>query len=96
MIDASTAQAYVRTRVDQDYGRMGRQQEVLLSLVERLVSPDTDLDLRALIDGLTSLETDVPIDELPTLIELARRAQDADVEQHSHRAAAHHLRRRPR
>ena len=79
-IGAATAQAYVRTRVDQDYGRMGRQQEVLLSLVERLVSPDTDLDLRTLLDGLTSLETDVPIDELPTLVELARRAQDAEVE----------------
>jgi LCP family protein required for cell wall assembly len=79
-LDARSAQAYVRTRVDQDYGRMARQQEVLLSLVERLVSPDTELDLRALISGLTSLETDVPIDELPTLIELARRAQDAEVE----------------
>lgn len=81
VIGASTAQAYVRTRVDQDYGRMGRQQEVLLSLVERLVSPETDLDLRSLIDGLTSLETDVPIDELATLVELARRAQDAEIDQ---------------
>src|SRR5690606_14544636 len=35
-IDAVTANGYVRTRVDQDYGRMGRQQEVLLALVARL------------------------------------------------------------
>jgi LCP family protein required for cell wall assembly len=79
-IDGATANAYVRTRVDQDYGRMGRQQEVLVALVTKLADPDTDLDRRALIDGLDSLETDVPFDELPTLIELARRAIDADVE----------------
>ena len=34
-VDAVTANGYVRTRVDQDYGRMGRQQEVMLALVER-------------------------------------------------------------
>jgi len=58
---------------------MGRQQEVLVALVEKLVDPETDLDLPALIDGLDSLETDVPLDQLPTLIELARRATDAEV-----------------
>lgn len=79
-IDAATANAYVRTRVDQDYGRMGRQQEVLLALVTRLIEPDADVDISALLDGLESLETDLPLDELPTLLELARRAADADVE----------------
>ncbi len=79
-IDAATANGYVRTRVDQDYGRMGRQQEVLLGIVERLVDPGSDVDLEALLDGLESLETDLPLDELPTLLELARRATDADVE----------------
>jgi len=79
-LDAAQALGYVRTRVDQDYGRMGRQQEVLVELVRRLVDPETDLDLAALIDGLDSLETDVPLDQLPTLVELARRAADAEVE----------------
>jgi LCP family protein required for cell wall assembly len=79
MLDASQALGYVRTRVDQDYGRMGRQQEVIVELVSRLVDPETAVDLEALIDGLDSLETDLPLDELPTLIELARRAADADV-----------------
>jgi LCP family protein required for cell wall assembly len=78
-IDATTAQAYVRTRVDQDYGRMARQQEVLVSMVARLLDTDGDRDLRALLDGLESLETDLPLDELPTLAELARRATDAGV-----------------
>ncbi len=78
-MDATTAQAYVRTRVDQDYGRMARQQEVLLSLVERLLDTDGDRDLRTLLDSLESLETDLPLDELPTLAELAHRATGADV-----------------
>ena len=79
VLDANQALGYVRTRVDQDYGRMGRQQEVIVELVDRLVDPDTDLDLAALIDGLDSLETDLPLDQLPTLIELATRAAGADV-----------------
>jgi LCP family protein required for cell wall assembly len=79
-IDAATALGYVRTRVDQDYGRMARQQEVLQALVARMVDPDTELDLEALLDGLVSMETDLPLDELPTLVELARRAADAQVE----------------
>jgi LCP family protein required for cell wall assembly len=77
-LDAGEALGYVRTRVDQDYGRMGRQQEVIVELVDRLVDPDTELDLSALIDGLDSLDTDLPLDELPTLMELARRAADAE------------------
>jgi len=79
-IDAATANGYVRTRVDQDYGRMGRQQEVLLAIVERLHDPETDVDVRALVDSLDSLETDLPLEKLPTLLELARRATDADVQ----------------
>lgn len=79
VLDANQALGYVRTRVDQDYGRMGRQQEVIVELVDRLVDPDTDLDLAALVDGLDSLETDLPLEELPTLIELAMRAADAEV-----------------
>jgi LCP family protein required for cell wall assembly len=78
-LDGREALAYVRTRVDQDYGRMGRQQEVIVELVRRFVDPETDLDLAALLDGLDSLETDLPLDQLPTLLELGSRATDADV-----------------
>ena len=78
-IQAGTARSYVRTRVDQDYGRMARQQEVMISLIERLTDPERDIDLRALLDGFDSLETDLPLDDLPTLIEVARRATDAEV-----------------
>ena len=78
-IDAETALAYVRTRVDQDYGRMGRQQEVVISLIERLTDPDRDVDLGELLDGMDSLETDLPLDDLFTLLEVARRATDAEL-----------------
>lgn len=79
-IDAETANGYVRTRIDQDYGRMGRQQEVLVAIVERVLDPRTDVELRTVLDNLDSLETDLPLGELPTLLELARRATDADVQ----------------
>jgi LCP family protein required for cell wall assembly len=78
-VDGPTALAYVRTRVDTDYGRAARQQEVLLELVGRLLSPQTDVDISALLDGLASFETDLPLDDLPTLLEIGRRAQSATV-----------------
>jgi polyisoprenyl-teichoic acid--peptidoglycan teichoic acid transferase len=78
-LDAPTANRYVRTRVDQDYGRMGRQQEVVVSLIERLTDPERDLDLRQVLDAFESLQTDLPLDDLPTLLEVARRASDAEV-----------------
>jgi LCP family protein required for cell wall assembly len=78
-IQAGTARSYVRTRVDQDYGRMARQQEVMISLIERLTDPERDIDVGSLLDGFDSLETDLPLDDLPTLLEIARRATDAEV-----------------
>ena len=78
-LDPSQALGYVRTRVDEDYGRMARQQEVLVALVARLVDPQADRDLGSLIDGLESLETDLPLDDLSTLVELARSASEAEV-----------------
>jgi len=78
-LDGPTTLNYVRTRIDQDYGRMGRQQEVVVALVEKLLDPETDLDLRATLDSFDSLETDLPLNDLPTLVELARRAADAEV-----------------
>ncbi|MGQ0607973.1 MAG: LCP family protein [Chloroflexota bacterium] len=78
-LDGQQTLGYVRTRIDQDYGRMGRQQEVIVALLDKLVDPETDLDLRAALDSFDSLETDLPIDDLPTLLELVRRAADAEV-----------------
>ena len=78
-IGPGTARSYVRTRVDQDYGRMGRQQEVVVSLIERLTDPERDVDLEEVLDGFDSLETDLPLEDLVTLLEVARRATDAEL-----------------
>jgi LCP family protein required for cell wall assembly len=78
-LDGSTALGYVRTRIDKDYGRAARQQEVLLDLVARLVSPETDVDVPNLLMGLGSFDTDLPLEDLPTLLEIGRRAQTATV-----------------
>lgn len=77
-LDAAAALGYVRTRVDEDYGRMRRQQEVIVSLVERLTDPDAGTDVRPILDGLDSLETDLPLEQLDALLELCRRAGDAE------------------
>ena len=78
-IDGETANGYVRTRFDTDYARAARQQEVLLQIVQRLVDPETDVDIPQLLDALHSFETDLSLSDMPTFIELARRAQDAEV-----------------
>jgi LCP family protein required for cell wall assembly len=78
-LDAATALLYLRTRIDTDYGRMRRHQEVIVSLVERLTDPERDIDLASLLEGFESLETDLPLDQLESLLELARRAREAEV-----------------
>lgn len=79
MIDGETTLDYVRTRADTDYARQARQQEVLLDLVARLADPQTDVDIPDLLGTLFSFNTDLPLDQMPTLIEIATRAQEASV-----------------
>ena len=69
----------MRTRFDTDYARAARQQEVLLQVVQRLVDPETEVDIPQLLDSLHSFETDLSLSDMPTFIELAERAQDARV-----------------
>jgi LCP family protein required for cell wall assembly len=79
VIDGDTALDYVRTRLDSDYARAARQQEVLLELVSRLVDPERDVDIPMLLESLFSFETDLDLADMPTFIEIAKRAQSADV-----------------
>jgi hypothetical protein len=58
---------------------MQRQQEVVVSLVERLTDPERDIDVRQVLDAFDSLQTDLPMEDLATLLEIARRATDAEV-----------------
>jgi len=80
LLDGLTAERYVRSRyTTNDFERAGRQQEVLLQLVKKLVAPSGNTDIPALLDSLHSFKTDLPLGDMTTLIELARRAQDAKV-----------------
>jgi LCP family protein required for cell wall assembly len=78
-LDGKTAMAYMRSRADTDYNRAGRQQEVLQVIMRHLVRPNTEVDVPEFFSGLRSFETDLPLDDLPTLLEIVRRARDADV-----------------
>jgi LCP family protein required for cell wall assembly len=80
-LDANAASRYVRSRYGSggDYGRGWRQMQVLAALVRELADPATDIDPAGLVRGLRSVRTDIPLEKLPTFLELARRAADAKV-----------------
>jgi LCP family protein required for cell wall assembly len=74
-MDGLTALAYARSRhQDSDYGRMGRQQEVLMALRKQLNPCELVPRVPALIKDLgDSFWTDMPIDDASTLAALAQR-----------------------
>jgi LCP family protein required for cell wall assembly len=78
-LDGATALSYSRTRADSDYGRAARQQQVMVALARKWLDPG----LGALIGTarlLDSLQTDIGLDEITTLIEIGRRSASADVD----------------
>jgi LCP family protein required for cell wall assembly len=79
ILSGNDALRYVRTRVDTDYGRAGRQQQLVIALVRELLNPPGDIDLLALAGSLGSLETDLPLDDLPTLLEVGRQSINAEI-----------------
>jgi LCP family protein required for cell wall assembly len=78
-LNGRTALSYTRTRADSDYARDGRQQQVVLGLFRKWVAPTTNTSLIAKIRVLGSLQTNIPLAELSTLIEIGRRATKAHV-----------------
>jgi LCP family protein required for cell wall assembly len=79
-LDGLHALYYCRTRTDSggDYARAGRQQEVILALVRKWLDPGLPALLEA-AQHRASLETDIGVDELPTLLEIGRRSAKAKV-----------------
>jgi LCP family protein required for cell wall assembly len=77
-LDGATALAFSRTRADTDYARAARQQQVVLALVHQWLDPGARALLAAALQ-LGSLETDVSLAELPTLLEIGRRSTAAEV-----------------
>jgi anionic cell wall polymer biosynthesis LytR-Cps2A-Psr (LCP) family protein len=78
-LDGSQALYFSRSRRDGDYARALRQQQVLLAMVQKYVDPATDWSLSGLLVHLDSLRTDIDFADLPTLLEMGRRAADAEV-----------------
>ncbi len=81
-LDGSTALAFARTRhQDSDYGRMSRQQVLLLAL-RKQVNPCTILPRLPDLVGIAkdSLYTNIPLQELPRLFALANRIDTRRIE----------------
>jgi LCP family protein required for cell wall assembly len=72
------ALSFSRSRADSDYGRAARQQQVIMALVRKWLAP-TMGSLLAGLGAMSSLQTDIGLDEMPTLLEIGRRSASASV-----------------
>ena len=72
MLDAKKALGYVRTRVDNDFGRVERQRIVLGALVAKASSPTTLLNPFRLIPLTTTVSSAVTVDDGDHVWHLAR------------------------
>lgn len=77
-LDGAQALAFSRTRADSDYGRAARQQQVMVALARKWLDPGLSA-LVGSVGQLGSLQTDIGVDELPTLLEIGRRSASAAV-----------------
>jgi LCP family protein required for cell wall assembly len=77
-LDGAQALSFSRSRADSDYGRAGRQQQVITALARRWLAPNLDTVIGS-FGLLASLQTDIHLDELPTLLEIGRRSASAQV-----------------
>jgi LCP family protein required for cell wall assembly len=81
-LDGAMALDYTRSRQDSDYARAARQQQVLLALIRKYANPDTRWSPGGLLAAMDSLATNLDLrHDLPTLVEMARRARGAQVTQ---------------
>jgi LCP family protein required for cell wall assembly len=79
-LNGREALLYCRTRhTTSDFARQQRQQQVILAVFHKLVNRHTKIRIPRLLRGLRSLETNLPLGELPTLLEIGRRSADARV-----------------
>lgn len=77
-LDGAQALSFSRTRADSDYGRAGRQQQVIVALARKWLDPGLGAVIGA-ARQLGSIQTDIRLDELPTLLEIGRRSASAEV-----------------
>ena len=77
-LDGADALSFSRTRADSDYGRAARQQQVVLALVREWLNSGSGT-LIGSVRLLGSLQTDIELSEVPTLLEIGRRSALAEV-----------------
>jgi anionic cell wall polymer biosynthesis LytR-Cps2A-Psr (LCP) family protein len=77
-LDGATALSYSRSRADTDYGRAARQQQVMVALARKWLDPSVTA-LIGTVRLLDSLQTDIGLDEVTTLMEIGRRSLGAEV-----------------
>ena len=78
-LDGRTALHFARARHwDSDYARAARQQQVIHALALKYTNRKTKVDVVKVLRTLAGMKTNLPMKELPTLTELARRAARAD------------------
>jgi len=79
-MDGALALSFSRTReYDSDYERAARQQQVILAIVQKWLTPAGGASLVGAMRFLGSLRTDLVMGDVPTLLEIGRRSADAAV-----------------
>jgi LCP family protein required for cell wall assembly len=74
-LDGLTALHFTRARYyDSDYARAARQQQVIRALARKYSDPETDVRIGRLLGTVAGLETNLPLEDLKTLVVMARRA----------------------
>jgi LCP family protein required for cell wall assembly len=79
VLDGTLALCYARHRGDTDYARADRHQQLLLGIRDRVLAGGLE-DPAGLIGAVGSLQTDIPAEDISSLIELAIRTADAEVD----------------
>lgn len=75
-LDGRLALAFARTRhSDSDYQRAGRQQQLIAATAKRVLELGPDAIPALASFARSQVETDIPLDALPQLLELAERAR---------------------
>ncbi|MDA8219407.1 MAG: LCP family protein [Dehalococcoidales bacterium] len=79
--DGKTALQYARTRnVDDDFGRQERQRQVLMAVFDKAMSLDVVTKLPQLLGLMRdSFDTDMPLDQMPRLANVAREINPDDI-----------------
>ncbi len=83
-LDGPQALVFARSRHgpnNDDWKRAGRQQDVLVALAQRLKDPTVALNLPDVIHALSAVvRTNVPPDQIPVLLSILQKANDAPTE----------------